>query len=72
MNIECDKLAGETTQATLEGGSAQGGTLLDLLYAGSKVMLKLNGKGITSWYKAALHNARRKGPVQEECKEKYS
>ena len=48
MNIVCDKLTGETTQAALEGGNAQGRVLLDLPYAGSRVMLEIRNKWITS------------------------
>ena len=44
MNIICDKLAGGTTRATLEGGDNQGWALLDLPYAGLRVMLEIKNK----------------------------
>ena len=41
MNIISDTLAGATTQAFLAGGDTRGIVLLDLPYAGSKAMLKI-------------------------------
>ena len=71
MNIKWDKFTGETTQAALEGGGAQGGVLLDLLYVGSRAMLKIQGKLITSRYKDKVYKARRKGPMREYSKQEY-
>ena len=72
MNIICDKLAGATTRATLEGGDAQGRVLSDLPYAGLQAMLKIRNKGITSRYADELYKARQTGPMQEYCKQKYN
>ena len=71
MNIICDKLAGATTQAALAGGNAQGRVLLDLPYAGSKVMLKIKNTYITSRYLDKLYRARRSVPMREYCDQKY-
>ena len=72
MNSVCDDLAGETTKAALEGGSARRHPLLDLTYVGSKVMLKLRNRYITSRYSDELYKARRAGPMREYCRHKYT
>ena len=48
INIACDKLAGETTAAILEGGSAPDDSIMQPPYAGSKCMLRLGGVWITT------------------------
>ena len=71
MNIICDNLAGATTRAALEGGDAQGRVLLDLPYQGSRAMLKIKNRWVTSRYADELYKARRPGPMREYCKQKY-
>ena len=71
MNTVCNKLAGETTQATLEGEGTQGQPLLDLPYVGSKATLEIKNRYITSWYSDELYKARRAGLMREYCKYKY-
>ena len=72
MNIVCDKLAGAITRAALEGGGAQGRALLDLPYAGSQAMLKIQNKWITSRYADELYKSCRTGAMREYCKQKYN
>ena len=61
MNIECDSLAGETTQAVLEGGGAQRSVLLDLTNTGSRAILKIQREWIKSRYAYELYSMS-KGP----------
>ena len=65
MNIVCDKLAGATTWAALEGGDAQGRALLDLPYAGSRAMLKIRSRGVTFHYLGELYKTRRSGLMRD-------
>ena len=48
MNIVCDRLARETTEAVLDGGEAPRGYTLGLPYAGSWAMVKKKETWITS------------------------
>ena len=72
MNIICDKLAGATTRAALEGGGAQVRALLDLPYVGSPAMLKIRSRWVTSHYSGELYKDPRSGPMRECCKQKYN
>ena len=68
MNIVCNKLAGATTRAALEGGDAQGRVLLDLPYEGSRAMLKIQNRWATSRYAGELYKSRWSSPMGTYCK----
>ena len=71
INIACDELAGETTAAILEGGSAPDDSIIQPPYAGSKCMLRLGGIWITTNLKSEIYKACRTQPMIEFCHDKY-
>ena len=71
INIACDELAGETTAAILEGGSAPDDSIIQPPYAGSKCMLRLGGIWITTNLKSEIYKACRTQPMIEFCHGKY-
>ena len=59
INVACDQLASGTTAAMLAEGEPPPGEILKLPYPGSKALLKIGDKWITSRYKDAIYRARR-------------
>jgi len=69
VNIECDRIASETTATILAGGSPPDKTILQMPYPGSKVMLRIGKTWITS--KKEIYRARRTKQMKSYCMEKY-
>ena len=69
MNIACNEFAGELTEAAVDGErgrkaeKADTPELLQPPYQGSKAMLKIKGKWVTSEMKEELYRARRTPPA---------
>ena len=72
MNQACDLHAGETTAAILDGGSPPGALLLDLPYEGSKAMLKIKGKWISTKYKETIQRAHQREAMKKYCQKRYN
>ena len=51
MNIECNRIESETTQAALDGGTSPAVKVLQMPYEGLRVMLKIKETRITSNYR---------------------
>ena len=66
INITCDELATETAKAVIDGGEA-----LTLPYAGSKAMLRIGDRWVTSHHKKEIHRARHEPALRAYCLEKF-
>ena len=71
INIECDRIASETTQAVLKGGVSPPDPVISLPYAGSKAMFHIRGRWITSKVKTEIKRARRSPAIKVYMMEKY-
>jgi hypothetical protein len=74
INIACNSIASTTSQHGLYNKGVHP-TLPPILtppYKGSRAMLRVNNKWITSHYKEELYTARRTKPMEEYLKVKYS
>jgi len=71
MNIECDRHASGTTKAVLEGGQAPSQSVIQLPYKGSRAMLRIGKKWITSKMKQEIYRGHRKKKMIQYCKERY-
>ena len=72
INIVCDDIATNTTEAVLSGGgSPSGPTIMELPYEGSGAMLRIEQTWIISKYKEALYRTRMMGPTRTYCNERY-
>ena len=72
INIDCDHIASETTEIVAKSGvPADLPPLLQPPYPGSRAMLKIGKRWITSNFKRHLYDARRTPPVRIYLKEKY-
>ena len=71
INIECDRIASETTQAVLKGGVSPPDPVISLPYAGSKAMFRIRGRWITSKVKTEIKRARRSPAIKVYMMEKY-
>ena len=71
INIACDHLATDTTNAALDGGTAPDAPVLRLPYKGSKAMFKIKGQWITSRFKSAIHRASRTERVRTYYKTRH-
>ena len=45
---------------------------MDLPYVGSRAMLKIRSRWVTSHYSGEQYKSRRSGPMQEYCKQRYN
>ena len=72
MNLESDRLASGTTAAVLAGGTAPSVPLITLPYKGSKALLRIGKKWITSKTKAEIYRGQRKKKMIQYCKERYN
>ena len=71
INMACDIMASDTSKAHLESGLNASKPLLTLPYTGSKAMLRLGNRWITSNYKGAIHRARRTKAVRDYCNDRH-
>ena len=71
INIECDRIASETTQEVLKGGISPPDPVISLPYAGSKAMFRIRGRWITSKVKTEIKRARRSPAIKAYMMEKY-
>lgn len=72
IRCNCNQLASETTEIIAENGTPEGITpLLQPPYPGSRAMLKIGRRWITSNYKRHLYSARWAPPVRAYMKAKY-
>ena len=72
VNVECDALATETSAAILAGGTSDGlPKVLQPPYPGSKAMLRIGDKWITSRFSSHIYKARRLPIMRQYCMEKY-
>lgn len=69
LNIECDQVANETAAAVQARDSHL--PTLQPPYPGSKALLRINGKWITTKLKEQIHKARHWDELWEYCKTKY-
>ena len=69
LNIECDKIANET--ATAVRGRDTPLPTLQPPYPGSKALLQINGRWITTNLKAQISRARHRDTLWNYCKTKY-
>ncbi|KAL7552549.1 hypothetical protein ACHAWF_016169 [Thalassiosira exigua] len=73
-NIRCDEMASETTAIAVEGGIDSIPTMPPTLsppYRGSRAMLKIAGRWVTSRYRKHIYNAHRRGPMVAYMKGQY-
>ncbi|KAL7551610.1 hypothetical protein ACHAWF_018082 [Thalassiosira exigua] len=73
-NIRCDEMASDTTAIAVEGGIDSLPTMPPTLsppYRGSRAMLKIAGRWVTSKYKKHIYNAHRRGPMVAYMKGQY-
>lgn len=72
LNIDCDRIASETTGLVADNGVPDDmPPLIRPPYPGSRAMLKIGRRWITSNFKQHLYDARRTPPVRTYMKEKY-
>ena len=69
LNIECDRIANETVTAVR--GRASSLPTLQPPYPGSKAILRINGRWITTNLKAQISRARHRDTLWNYCKTKY-
>lgn len=70
LNIECDRLANETAIAIQQSDAPL--PTLQPPYPGSKALLRINGRWITSKEKLHIKDARHRSALWEYCKSKYN
>ncbi|KAL7552654.1 hypothetical protein ACHAWF_015884 [Thalassiosira exigua] len=73
-NIRCDEMASDTTAIAVEGGTDSlppMPTTLEPPYRGSRAMLKIAGRWVTSKYRKHIYNAYRRGPMVAYMKGQY-
>ena len=71
INVGCDHIASGTTGAMLGGGEIPPEPILKLPYPGSKALLKIGDKWITSRYKKAIHKATSTPPMRTYCNKRF-
>ena len=71
INITCDELATETAKAAVDGGKAPRVAMTTLPYAGSKAMLRIGDRWVTSHHKQEIHRARHEPALRTYCLEKF-
>ena len=72
INIECDRLATQTSETVMTQRDVKHvPPTIDLPYAGSRALLNIGGKWITTSHKRHILNARWESKVWEYCYKKY-
>ncbi len=72
LNVECDKLATETTATLIrQGDTPHLPPVIEPPYAGSKALLRIGTKWVTTASEEHIRNARWESSVREYCYNKY-
>ena len=71
INIACDHIASGTMSVMLANGKRQPEEILKLPYPGSKALLRICDKWITSRYKDAIYRARRTHKMRTYCNNRH-
>ena len=71
MNIICDDIVTNTTAVPLGGEASLPEPVMELLYAGSQAMLRIEQTWITSKYKEEIYKAWQTGPMRIYCHERH-